>query len=134
MSYNTRGSKLSKGNLKKLKDQMAEDFADAEIDGASVNTPDTAEFGYRYIVAGDGQALSDIEWIKKENGVTLYGDDTGFYFRVNQTTGAFESSFDDTFLGKFTRITDEKNNVMVRVPKFYIKEEFIGVYKYVWFC
>ena len=134
MSFNTKGSKLTEGNIRQIKGRMAEDFADAEIDGESINAPDTAEFGYRYIVAGDGQALSDVEWIKKENGVILYGKDTGFYFRVNKTTGAFESSFDNTFLGKFTRITDAKNNVMVRVPKYYIKEEFIGVYEYVWFC
>lgn len=109
-------------------------FADVEPEGESQNIVDETEIGYRYIVANGGQAQSDVEWIKKENGVTLYGEDTGFYFRVNQTTGAFESSFDNTFLGEFTRVTDAQNNVMVKVPLYYIKEEFIGVYKYVWFC
>ncbi|MGN0107812.1 MAG: hypothetical protein ACI4A5_08980 [Hominilimicola sp.] len=134
MAYNTKGSKLTEGNISQIKERMAENFADAEIDGVSIADTDDMEFGYRYIVAGDGQSLSDVEWIKKESGVTLYGEDTGFYFRVNQTTGAFESSFDNTFLGEFTRVTDAQNNVMVNVPLYYIKEEFIGVYKYVWFC
>lgn len=134
MGFNTKGTRLTEGNVEQIKKRFADTFTSADIDGENVNIADTNEIGYRYIEANGGQSTSKVEWIKKENGETLCGSDTGFYFRLNNATGAFESSFDDTFLGGFTRVTDSKNNVMVKVPKYYIKEEFIGVYKYVWFC
>lgn len=135
MSFNTNSvSKLSEKNINQIKSEIADTFVAAEIDGDTTSLADDSEFGFRYIVGNDGQPLSDVEWIKKVNGVTFYGSDTGFYFRVNATTGAFESSFGDTFLGKFQRTTDAKNNVMVNVPLYYINEMFVGLYKEVWFC
>lgn len=135
MGFSTKGKgRLTNSNIEQVRESLSDTFAGADIDGESVSTADTTEIGYRYIVTSGGQSSSKVEWLKRENGVTLYGSDTGFYFRLNSTTGAFESSFDDTFLGKFTRVTDAKNNVMVKVPRYYIKEEFVGVYKYTWFC
>lgn len=88
------------------------------------------EYGMRWTV---GASAPEVERCLRKNGTLFTGDSTGLTFSVNPD-GSFASSYSELPIwGEIERVTLQ-GQVMVRIPKYYIKRETTGGYLYTWVC
>lgn len=88
------------------------------------------EYGMRWTT---GASAPEVERCIRRNGTLLIGANTGLTFSVN-SDGSFASSYSELPIwGEIERIM-LKGQVMVRIPKYYIKREVTGDYTYTWVC
>lgn len=88
------------------------------------------EYGMRWTV---GASAPEVERCLRKNGTLFTGDNTGLTFSVNPD-GSFNSSYSELPIwGEIERVTLQ-GQVMVRIPKYYIKRETTGGYLYTWVC
>ena len=90
----------------------------------------TDEYGMRWV---KGSSTPTVERCLKQNDVLTVGSATGLTFSVN-SDGSFKSSYSELPIwGEMERVTIN-GQVMVRVPKYYIKREEKDGYQYTWVC
>lgn len=88
------------------------------------------EYGMRWTT---GASSPDVERCIRRNGTLITGSNTGLTFSVN-ADGSFASSYSELPIwGEIERVM-LKGQVMVRIPKYYIKREVTGGYTYTWVC
>lgn len=114
------------------------------VDGANaakVDAMDERLQDVEYIVGADeygmrwtkGASNPEVERCLRKNGVLYTGTNTNLTFKVN-SDGSFESTYSELPIwGEMKRVT-LNGQVMVRVPKYYIKREEKDGYLYTWVC
>ena len=80
-----------------------------------------------------GASSPEVERCLRKNGILYTGANTNLTFKVN-SDGSFESTYSELPIwGEMKRVT-LNGQVMVRVPKYYIKREEKDGYQYTWVC
>ena len=78
-----------------------------------------------------GASAPEVTRCLRKNGVLYTGEDTGLTFSVN-SDGSFKSSYSELPIwGEMKRVT-LNGQVMVQIPKYYIKREIVDGYLYTW--
>lgn len=88
------------------------------------------EYGMRWV---DGASAPEVTRCLRREGMLYTGADTGLTFSIN-SDGSFKSSYSELPIwGEMKRVT-LNSQVMVQIPKYYIKREIVDGYLYTWVC
>ena len=100
-----------------------------------INFDSITEYGVREIVS---QSSPTLERVKRIGSDMLIGSATGLVAAAGIDAGTVTNSFDSVSIFQRSRNVLPDGNVFVRVPKYYIKEEWVldGAtnYHYIWMC